>query len=70
MAKISAKRHLAKAVTWRVLATLTTIIIAWLVSGDWRIGAQVGFFEFFAKMALYYGHERAWYRLSDFGVEA
>ena len=65
---VSAKRHLAKTFTWRVLATATTILIAWLVSGDWRVGAQVGLIEFFAKMGLYYAHERAWYRLSHFGI--
>ena len=45
------------------------MLIAGLVSGDWAIGAQIGAIEFFAKMALYYGHERAWYRLVRFGVQ-
>ena len=70
MTTISARRHLAKTVTWRVLATTTTMAIAWAVTGDWRVGAQVGGIEFFAKMVLYYGHERAWYRFSRFGVKS
>lgn len=60
---------MAKTVTWRVLATATTILIAWVVSGDWRVGAQIGFIEFFAKLVLYYGHERLWYRFSRFGLK-
>ncbi len=69
MSDVSHKRHLAKTFTWRILATLTTIILAWIVSGDPWIGLQVGGWEFFAKMVLYYVHERAWYKLGHgFGV--
>ena len=30
----SKKRHIAKTFTWRITATFTTMIIAWIVSGD------------------------------------
>jgi uncharacterized membrane protein len=52
--------HLTKMVTWRVVATATTIVITYSVTGDLLIGATVGGLEATAKMALYYGHERAW----------
>jgi uncharacterized membrane protein len=65
--KSAKKRHLAKTITWRVLATLTTTIIAWLVSGDPSTGFFVGGIEFFVKMPVYYFHERMWYR-SNFGL--
>jgi len=64
---ISKKRHLAKTFTWRILATLTTIILAWIISGDPMIGLQVGGWEFFIKMLLYYLHERVWYKI-NFGL--
>jgi uncharacterized membrane protein len=67
MKNISRKRHVAKTITWRVIATVTTVILAWLISGDPMIGLQVGGWEFFIKMALYYFHERAWYKI-DFGL--
>jgi len=67
MKDISRKRHVAKTITWRVIATATTVILAWLISGDPMIGLQVGGWEFFIKMALYYFHERAWYKI-DFGL--
>jgi uncharacterized membrane protein len=65
--KISRKRHIAKAFTWRVTATTTTFLLTWLVTGKLTAGFAVGGLEFFSKMALYYWHERAWYRFG-YGV--
>ncbi len=65
--QISRKRHIAKTLTWRCTATLTTIIIAWIISGDPSTGLAIGGIEFFAKMPIYYFHERMWYR-SNFGL--
>ncbi len=65
---ISRKRHALKAVTWRVVATSTTVAIAWLVTGDWRVGIEVGGWELIAKLLLYYLHERFWYKFIGLGV--
>ena len=65
----SKKRHLTKTFTWRITATLTTMIIAWLVSRDPLTGLTIGGFEFFIKMPVYYFHERAWHK-SNFGLDA
>ncbi len=67
---ISRKRHAAKALTWRVVATTTTVLIAWWVTGDLNVGIQVGTVEFFAKLFLYYLHERFWYKFIGLGVGA
>jgi len=67
MKDVAQKRHLAKTFTWRITATLTTIILAWIISGDPMIGLKVGGWEFFIKMILYYLHERTWYKLK-FGL--
>ena len=64
--ELSKKRHIAKTFTWRITATLTTMIIAFLVSGDPLTGITIGGIEFFIKMPVYYFHERAWYK-SNFG---
>tara|TARA_Y100001938_G_C8079088_1_gene427967 strand:- start:1150 stop:1359 length:210 start_codon:yes stop_codon:yes gene_type:complete len=66
---VARKRHFAKAVSWRIIGTLDTMIIGWLVTGDPLTGAAIGAFEVFSKLFLYYGHERAWYKLSKFGVD-
>ena len=60
------KRHLAKTITWRIVGTVDTIIIGFLVSGDLSAGLQIGFAELITKMLLYYLHERIWFRLRIF----
>ncbi len=53
-------RSVLKALSWRVLATLTTIVIAYFVIGDVTAALQIGAVEVVAKMLIYYLHERAW----------
>ena len=53
-------RSLLKTLSWRIIATATTVTIAFFVFGDISNALKVGGIEFFAKMAIYYGHERAW----------
>jgi uncharacterized membrane protein len=55
--------HVVKTVTWRLVATTTTVVISYLVTGNLAVGATIGGIEATSKMALYYGHERAWARL-------
>ena len=54
------KRTIVKTFTWRVTASLTTFIIAWVLTGDLLIGASIGSIEAIAKIFLYYFHERIW----------
>ena len=56
-------RSLLKGLTWRCLATSTTTIIAYLITGQVESALRIGFFEFFAKLAIYYMHERAWTKI-------
>jgi uncharacterized membrane protein len=69
MKTVSRKRHLAKTLTWRVLATTDTFLIAWLITGqiDWAAG--IASIEVVTKMFLYYWHERAWYNYSKYGID-
>jgi uncharacterized membrane protein len=53
-------RSFLKALSWRVLATTTTAIIAWVITGDISTAIVIGGIEFFAKFFIYYGHERVW----------
>lgn len=66
------KRHIAKAITWRVIASGTTFLLAMLffkgTEGAVEKATYVAIIESFLKMALYYFHERAWYK-SKFGIE-
>ena len=65
----SRRRHLAKTITWRLIGTVDTILIGWVVTGDPWIGVQVGGVEMVTKMILYYFHERAWFRYGKLGRE-
>lgn len=56
----SISRSIAKSLTWRITATITTIAIAYLIIGDLSIAMAIGGIEFFAKMFIYFLHERLW----------
>lgn len=51
---------LAKTITWRIIATLTTVSLVWLFTGSLKIAEAVGAVELVVKMILYYAHEEAW----------
>ncbi len=59
-------RSLMKAVSWRIVATLTTILLVFIFSKDLTLGTIVGVTELVVKTVVYYVHERAW-NLSNFG---
>ena len=56
----SSKRSVAKTVSWRFLATFTTFIISWGITGNIFIGLGIASIEFWTKLVLYYFHERIW----------
>lgn len=67
------KRHIAKAITWRIFSFITTFVLVLLIfhkeenATDIASGMAIG--EFFFKMILYLAHERIWYHINfDFDV--
>jgi uncharacterized membrane protein len=65
---VHVKRHLAKTISWRTVGTIDTIILAGLISGDWKVGAAIGGAEVITKMILYFLHERVWYKYIKYGI--
>lgn len=65
--KSSNKRHLLKTFSWRGLGSLTTLIVAWIVTANPFTGFKIGIVEILTKMILYYFHEKMWYRI-NFGL--
>ena len=57
-------RSVVKAVSWRTVGTLDTMIVSYFVTGNLIMAASIGSIEVITKMALYYFHERAWNKLS------
>ena len=64
MKDVSRKRHMAKTITWRIVGTIDTILISWLISGSPLTGLKIGFTEVITKMFLYYFHERIWFKVN------
>ena len=62
MAADSVRKSVMKTMSWRVIATTTTFVISWVVTGSVLAGGVIASIEFWAKLALYYLHERAWSR--------
>lgn len=52
-----------KTITWRVLGTIDTMVISYLISGELQVAYSIGIIEVFTKMILYYLHERLWNKL-------
>ena len=60
----SKKKSLAKTVSWRIVATFTTFVISWLITGSIAIGLGIASIEFWTKLVLYYFHERIWSKIN------
>ena len=60
-------RHILKTVTWRMVGTVDTIVLSWLLSGNLTLGFKIGGVELITKMFLYYFHERVWYKYIRIG---
>ena len=66
--KIEIKRHIGKAISYRFLGTLQTIIISYIFTGNFVISSSIGIVELCVKPVIYFLHERAWYKWIKFGV--
>lgn len=58
--KDSNVKSLMKSISWRVVGTLDTMVISFLVTGQLVMAVSIGSIEVVTKIALYYLHERAW----------
>jgi uncharacterized membrane protein len=55
-------RHILKTITWRIVGTIDTIILGYIITGNINTGLKIGGVELITKMVLYYLHERVWYK--------
>lgn len=53
-------RSVAKAVSWRVVGSLDTFLVAWVLTGKPGAAGAIASAEVLTKTALYYCHERVW----------
>lgn len=65
--KESYARSTTKTATWRTLASLDTMVLAWFFTGNIATAISIGGLEVFTKLILYFFHERIWSAL-PFGI--
>lgn len=53
-------RSAAKAISWRILGSIDTFLLSWLLTGSPKAAGAIATAEVLTKMVLYYFHERAW----------
>lgn len=56
---------IVKAVSWRIIGTLDTAFVAWLVTGSFRMSLGIAGMEVFSKIVLYVLHERIWRKINQ-----
>ena len=59
-------RSIIKAVSWRTVGTIDTMLVSFFVTGNLVMAISIGSVEVVTKMVLYYFHERAWNK-TNFG---
>jgi uncharacterized membrane protein len=62
-------RHIAKTMTWRLVASITTFSLVYLFTGDINKATWLMASEIVLKLLLYYAHERAWFKYGKLGRE-
>jgi uncharacterized membrane protein len=61
-------RTIAKSITWRVIAFSSSMIILYILTGNWELSFYHSVVIHSVKTILYYIHERLW-NISNFGQE-
>ena len=57
-------RSFVKAFSWRISSTVTTVILVYVIIGEFDIAFFIGAVEFVIKTFAYYFHERVWQLIS------
>ena len=63
MYKDTNKRSIVKGISWRVVATTTTIAIVYFFFDRLDLAIAAGMIETVLKVGLYWVHERAWFKV-------
>jgi uncharacterized membrane protein len=60
----STRRSIAKALSWRILATVITSVLVFAITGKGEFAATVGLADTTIKFFIYFAHERLWNRVN------
>jgi uncharacterized membrane protein len=62
------KRSIAKTISFRIIATLTTMLLVYIFTKDIKIVGLIGILDIVLKLIIYYIHERVWSKI-HWGIE-
>jgi uncharacterized membrane protein len=53
-------RSMAKSISWRITGSLDTLILSWIITGEFKFAISIASAEVITKIILFYLHERIW----------
>ncbi len=56
-------RSIAKALSWRVVGTIDTLVVSYILTGEIVLAASIASVDFLTKLVLYFFHERFWNKI-------
>lgn len=62
-ARVTHRRSIAKAISWRVTGSIDTFILSWIITGNPVVAGTISALEIVTKVVLYYLHERIWLKI-------
>ncbi|HLD56190.1 MAG TPA: DUF2061 domain-containing protein [Candidatus Omnitrophota bacterium] len=63
-------RSVVKTISYRIGGVFVTGAVAWMITGNPLSALQIGLADTFAKLVVFYLHERAWNKISFGRVKA
>ena len=63
------KRHIVKSITYRIVGTITTILLTLAAGLPIKWAGMVGLGELIFKPIIYFFHERVWYKWIKYGLK-
>ncbi len=53
-------RSIVKSISWRITGTIDTLILSWIITGQFKFAISIASAEVITKILLFYLHERIW----------
>ena len=57
-------RSVIKAVTWRLVGTIDTMVVSFIITGEIKFALGIGGAEFCSKIILFVLHEKLWDKIN------
>lgn len=57
---VTRSRSFVKALSYRIWGTVSSFVVAWIITGSAELSGLIAFWETVVKVGIYYVHERGW----------